>query len=100
MQNLKAVLLETNMLKGKIIRLQIKKQDLKSQVQAFSRECELLFRKVSALDAEREELKKLINEKGLMLEAKEQEWIELTAAFVNLQRNSHPEVCYTTHFII
>ncbi|KAG0608541.1 hypothetical protein M758_8G113400 [Ceratodon purpureus] len=84
---LKAITLEARMLNDKVKRLQGEKQEMESEVQAFSRECELLFKKASALEAERVQLKKLVNEKGHMLEAKERECIKLTTTLANLQDN-------------
>lgn len=92
-QDLKAIILEARMVSEKVKRLQGEKQEMESQVQAFSRECELLFRKASALEAERVQLKRLLNEKGRLLEAKEEECMKLTTAVVNLQNNLDIEVC-------
>lgn len=69
---------------------------MESQVQTFSRECELLFRKASALEAERVQLKRLLNEKRHLLEAKEAECTNLATALANLQENL--EVCQGAHY--
>jgi len=98
MQDLKAIILEARMLSEKVKRLQGEKQQMESQVQAFSDECELLFRKASALEAERVQLKRLLNEKEHLLEAKEEECMKLSSALVNLQDNL--EVCQGAHFFL
>jgi chromosome segregation ATPase len=96
----KATTLEARMLNDKVKRLQVEKQEMESQVQAFSRECELLFKKASALEAERVQLRKLVNEQGHMLEAKEQECIKLTTALANFQDNLDIEVRYSADFAL
>lgn len=97
-QDLKAVMFEAKMLSKKVRRLQTEKQEMESQVQAVSRDYEFLFRKASALEADRVQLKKLAHEKRHMLEVKEQECIKLTTALGNLQRNLDTEVCYRDLF--
>lgn len=89
--DLKAVMFEAKMLSKKVRRLQTEKQEMESQVQAVSRDYEFLFRKASALEADRVQLKKLAHEKRHMLEVKEQECIKLTTALGNLQRNLDTE---------
>lgn len=96
--DLKAILVEARMLCEKVKRLQGEKAHMESQVQTFSRECELLFRKATALETERVQLKRLLNEKGQLLQAKEEEFTKLSNAFMNLHDNF--EVRQGSHSIV
>lgn len=96
-KDVEEIIHESRKLSEEIQRLEREKEAKDNLAHAKLRQCEILSKKVSSLATELEEVKRLAQGKQRLLEAKEQENLQLTSVLQELHHKLEIEVCI--HFL-